>query len=256
MRLDSFLFEAGYFSSRNKAAECVKRGEVLLDGKIEKKPSKEVSGTEKIEIISPKKFVSLGGYKLDKALSDFSVDVNGLTFADIGASTGGFTDCLLQRGAKKVYAVDVGENLLDERLKSDSRVIALDKVNARNMTEQTIGEKVDGVVADCSFISLKLVLPATLKILKPDGFIVALIKPQFECEGKGLTKTGLLREEKARVKIVEDISDFASSLSLVTENATHAPVNKDKNVEYLVKFSFTGKQMTKEQILNSIRVKT
>jgi len=256
MRLDSFLFEAGYFSSRNKAAECVKRGEVLFDGKVEKKPSKEVSGTEKIEIISPKKFVSLGGYKLDKALSDFSVDVNGLTFADIGASTGGFTDCLLQRGAKKVYAVDVGENLLDERLKSDSRVIALDKVNARNMTEQTIGEKVDGVVADCSFISLKLVLPATLKILKPDGFIVALIKPQFECEGKGLTKTGLLREEKARVKIVEDISDFASSLSLVTENATHAPVNKDKNVEYLVKFSFTGKQMTKEQILNSIRVKT
>lgn len=256
MRLDSFLFEKGYFSSRNKAAECVKRGEVLLDGKVEKKPSKEVSGAEKIEIISPKKFVSLGGYKLDKALSDFSVDVNGLTFADIGASTGGFTDCLLQRGAKKVYAVDVGENLLDERLKSNSRVIALDKVNARNMTEQTIGEKVDGVVADCSFISLKLVLPATLKILKPDGFIVALIKPQFECEGKGLTKTGLLREEKARVKIVEDISDFASSLSLVTENATHAPVNKDKNVEYLVKFSFTGKQMTKEQILNSIRVKT
>lgn len=256
MRLDSFLFEAGYFSSRNKAAECVKRGEILLDGKIEKKPSKEVSGAEKIEIISPKKFVSLGGYKLDKALSDFSVDVNGLTFADIGASTGGFTDCLLQRGAKKVYAVDVGENLLDERLKSDSRVIALDKVNARNMTEQTIGEKVDGVVADCSFISLKLVLPATLKILKPDGFIVALIKPQFECEGNGLTKTGLLREEKARVKIVEDISDFASGLSLVTENATHAPVNKDKNVEYLVKFSFTGKQMTKEQILNSIRVKT
>ena len=100
MRLDSFLFEAGYFSSRNKAAECVKRGEVLLDGKVEKKPSKEVRGTEKIEIISPKKFVSLGGYKLDKALSDFSVDVNGLTFADIGASTGGFTDCLLQRGAK------------------------------------------------------------------------------------------------------------------------------------------------------------
>ena len=95
-----------------------------------------------------------------------------------------------------------------------------------------------------------------MKILKPDGFIVALIKPQFECEGKGLTKTGLLREEKARVKIVEDISDFASGLSLVTENATHAPVNKDKNVEYLVKFSFTGKQMTKEQILNSIRVKT
>lgn len=256
MRLDSFLFEKGYFSSRNKAAECVKRGEVLLDGKIEKKPSKEVCGTEKIEIISPKKFVSLGGYKLDKALSDFSVDVNGLTFADIGASTGGFTDCLLQRGAKKVYAVDVGENLLDESLKSDSRVVALDKVNARNMTEQTIGEKVDGVVADCSFISLKLILPATLKILKPDGFIVALIKPQFECEGKGLTKTGLLREEKARVKIVEDISDFASALSLVTENATHAPVNKDKNVEYLVKFSFTGKQMTKEQILNSIRVKT
>ena len=256
MRLDSFLFEKGYFSSRNKAAECVKRGEVLLDGKIEKKPSKEVFGTEKIEIISPKKFVSLGGYKLDKALSDFSVDVNGLTFADIGASTGGFTDCLLQRGAKKVYAVDVGENLLDESLKSDARVGALDKVNARNMTEQTIGEKVDGVVADCSFISLKLILPATLKILKPDGFIVALIKPQFECEGKGLTKTGLLREEKARVKIVEDISDFASGLSLVTENATHAPVNKDKNVEYLVKFSFTGKQMTKEQILNSIRVKT
>ena len=256
MRLDSFLFEKGYFSLRNKAAECVKRGEVLLDGKIEKKPSNVVFGTDKIEIISPKKFVSLGGYKLDKALSDFSVDVNGLTFADIGASTGGFTDCLLQRGAKKVYAVDVGENLLDESLKSHSRVVALDKVNARNMTEQTIGEKVDGVVADCSFISLKLILPATLKILKPDGFIVALIKPQFECEGKGLTKTGLLREEKARVKIVEDISDFASALSLVTENATHAPVNKDKNVEYLVKFSFTGKQMTKEQILNSIRVKT
>ncbi|HBK02624.1 MAG TPA: TlyA family rRNA (cytidine-2'-O)-methyltransferase [Clostridiales bacterium] len=256
MRLDSFLFENGYFSSRNKAAECVKRGEVLVNGKVEKKPSKEVSDEEKIEIVSPKKFVSIGGYKLDKALSDFALDVKDLVFADIGASTGGFTDCLLQRGAKKVYAVDVGENLLDESLKKDTRVVALDKVNARNMTERTMGEKVDGAVADCSFISLKLILPAIVKILKPNGFIVALIKPQFECEGKGLTKTGLLRDEKSRLKIVEDISEFAEKLSLVTENATHAPINDGKNVEYLLKLSFTGKQMTKEQIINSIRVRT
>lgn len=256
MRLDSFLFESNFFPSRNKAAECIRRGEVLVNGKLEKKPSKDVVGNEAFEVISPKKFVSLGGYKLDKALTDFALDVSNLTFADIGASTGGFTDCLLQHGAKKVYAVDVGENLLDNSLKSDCRVVAIDKVNARSLSEQTIGEKVDGVVVDCSFISLKLIMPAIIKIMKPDGFIIALIKPQFECEGKGLTKTGLLRDEKSRIKIVEDISKFACSLSLVTENATYAPITDGKNVEYLLKLSFVGKPLTKEQLFDSIRVLT
>ena len=170
MRLDSFLFEAGYFSSRNKAAECVKRGEVLLDGKVEKKPSKEVSGAEKIEIISPKKFVSLGGYKLDKALSDFSVDVNGLTFADIGASTGGFTDCLLQRGAKKVYFVEknrknaemIKQNL--ETCKASKDEFEIDVCDYASMLEKT-NEKFDFVYMDPPYKNLEFYLTAA-KILK------------------------------------------------------------------------------------------
>ena len=253
-RLDSFLFEKGLFSSRNKAAEAIKRGEVLVNGKTENKPSKEVSGDEKVEVNCENSFVSLGGYKLDRAISAFSLDVSGLTFADVGASTGGFTHCLIKRSAKKVYAVDVGENLLHPLIRSDKRVIAIENFNARHLTEQTLGEKVDGVVVDCSFISLKIILPPIKSVIKDDGFIIALVKPQFECgDKKKLGKSGILRDEKEIVKIIVDLIEYSAGLGLAVTNIVNAPVYKDKNKEFLIKLSFVGKKLTESDVKEAVR---
>lgn len=238
MRLDTLLYKKGLFYSRNKAAEAVKRGEVLVNGKAELKPAAAVTGEESIEIVRKKEFVSLGGYKLDKALEEFGEDVSGLVFADIGASTGGFTDCLLQRGAKKIYAIDVGKGLLHSSLCQNERVVSLEGVNARYLTRDDLGTAVDAVVADCSFISLKLILPTVKLILKGGGFAVVLVKPQFECGDKrALGKSGILRNEREREKILRDIFDFALSLGFSVDKTAIAPEYKDKNKEYLLKLT-------------------
>lgn len=252
-RLDAFLFENGTFSSRNKAAEAIKRGEIIVNGKKETKPSKEVTGEENIEIIRNKSFVSLGGYKLDRAADAFTIRADGLVFADIGASTGGFTDCLLKRGAKKVYAVDVGENLLHPSLRSDKRVIPIENFNARYLTEETLGEKVDGVVVDCSFISLKIILPPLKNIIKENGFIIALVKPQFECGEKNkLGKSGILRSDKEIERIIFDLVEFSFQSGLVATNIVNAPVYKDKNKEFLLKLSFDGVKITEKDIKDAV----
>lgn len=234
MRLDSFLFERGDFDSRNKASEAIKRGEIFVCGKEVKKPSAEIKEGDRVEIKAEKKpFVSLGGYKLDKALTEFSPETAGLVFVDAGASTGGFTDCLLRRGAKRVYCVDVGENLLDKRLVLDERTVVMDKTNVRFLQKESFPEQIDAAVADCSFISLEYVLPALKGVVKDNGFVIALVKPQFELEKKVKLKGGIVRDKKLRRQVVERLFRFCEQLGFSVSGFTSAPLVEDKNVEYL-----------------------
>lgn len=234
MRADVFLFENGYYKSRNKACEAIARGEVFVFGNLVKKASQEISVGDEIEIRAEKApFVSIGGDKLEKAVSEFNPAVDGLTFIDAGASTGGFTDCLLRRGAKKVFCVDVGKGLLDEKLASDERVVAMDETNVRFLTRDDFDCEIDAAVADCSFISLEYVLPVLKNLIKRDGYIIALIKPQFELDKKLRLKNGILRDKKERLSVLKRIYDFIESENMFVSGITEAPIYENKNVEYL-----------------------
>ena len=231
MRLDKYLAEK--FGSRTKAADAVTNGLVLVNGKPVA-PSYSVKATDEIRIIEPEeKFVSNGGYKLNKALKDFDFSVEGKVFADIGASNGGFTDCLLQHGAKKVYCIDVGESQLDESLK-DKNVVIMDNFNARNLKLESFPEKIDGVVIDVSFISLTYILSNVAEIIDNNDFVIALIKPQFECENRHVGKNGIVKEPSTHKKVITKIIEFADGVGLSAVNLTNAPIKPDKNLEYLV----------------------
>ena len=179
-------------------------------------------------------FASEGGQKLYKALRAFGASVGGQVFADLGASTGGFTDCLLQNGAARVYAVDVGDSQLAPHLARDTRVVVMDRTNARYLGSEQFPEPIDGVAVDVSFISLTLILPAVARILREGGHAFVLIKPQFECGGRGLNKHGILKDAAARRAIVEEIARFACSLGLRPLQLTNAPPRARKNVEYIL----------------------
>lgn len=243
MRIDAYLSTKKIYPSRTKAAEAVSRGEVRVSGKVVLKPSYEVSGDEDISLSQEaENFVSNGGYKLEKAICDFGVSVEGFTCLDIGASTGGFTDCLLRRGAKKVYALDVGKSLLDKSVADDPRVVAIDNFNARELNADTFCEKFDMVVCDVSFISLTYVLKQIYDVLSPDGVAITLVKPQFECGKKALNGKGIVKNPENRRQALKKIYDFGLSLGLTPTNCTIAPVKPDKNVEYL--YLWTKKQNT------------
>ena len=184
-------------------------GEVKVDGRPVDKPAERFGEDATVEIKEKPRFVGRGGLKLEGALDHFNIDVTGLTCLDVGASTGGFTDCLLQRGASKVYAVDVGTNQLVWKLRNDPRVISKEKFNARSLREQDLGEKVEFAVMDLSFISLTKVLPAVFDVLTEDGSIVCLIKPQFELSKEDVGKGGIIREDFLRERAVEKIRIFA-----------------------------------------------
>ena len=234
MRLDSYLFEKGIYPSRTKASEAILRGEVLYNGKIVK-ASLEVSNESLISYVNDTEtFVSNGGYKLEKALNDFNFDVSGLVFADIGASNGGFTDCLLKRNAKKVYAIDVGESQLHTSLLNDSRVAVIDNFNARNLTINELNGYVDGITCDVSFISLTYLLNAVYSVLKENGVAFLLIKPQFECGKEFLGKSGIVKNVKVRKQACIKIYDFAVSLGFKVVGFTTAPIKEKKNVEYVI----------------------
>lgn len=234
MRLDVFLVENKFFDSRTKARQAIDRKEVFLDGKAVEKASFDVNDdTHKIEIFAEESFVSLGGYKLNKALNDFSYSVNNLVVADIGASTGGFTDCLLQNGAKKVYAIDVGESLLHESLQNDPRIVRMENTNARYLSKKDFEETIDCVTIDVSFISLKLIIPAIFEILSENGTAFLLIKPQFECEKKNIGKSGIVHPS-AHPKIVKGIVDFCIETRLYPFGIVNAPIRKGKNIEYVL----------------------
>lgn len=233
MRADKYCAEK--YGSRTKAAQAIVRGEVLVNGKTVR-PADEIGEKDEVVFLAPQEhYVSNGGYKLSKALQTFGVNVKGKVFADIGASTGGFTDCLLQRGAKKVYCVDVGESLLDPSLRGDERIVNMENVNARFLQKEDFPESLDGVVIDVSFISLGLILPVLYDIVSPQGTIFALIKPQFECENKReLSKSGIVTDGKKRRKIVEKIYDECIACGLYPIDLVNAPLREKKNVEYVI----------------------
>ncbi|MBO7369047.1 MAG: TlyA family RNA methyltransferase, partial [Clostridia bacterium] len=201
-----------------------------------------------IEIRAEKTFVSAGGYKLDKAIEDFGVEISDLVFADVGASTGGFCDALLRRGAKKVYAIDVGKGLLDKTISEDSRVVVMDETNARYLKREDFPEEIDGASVDCSFISIKLILPAIKSFLKSDGLIIALIKPQFECGEKNLSKNGMVLGAEKQRAVVKSVYEYCIENGFSVENITSAPLDKKKNIEYLLLLKLSGESIKLQKL--------
>lgn len=231
MRADKYF--ADHFGSRTKAAEALDRGLVLINGKPIK-PKTEVKETDVITFVETEElFVSNGGYKLDRALKAFAFDCKDKIFADIGASTGGFTDCLLQNGAKRVYTIDVGESLLHESLQGDSRIVQMENTNARYLTKGDFPDEIDGVVTDVSFISLRLIFPVIKEILHENGSALVLIKPQFECENKHIGKSGIVAPS-AHGSIVEKVLGYLTENGLYPHGIVNAPIRKGKNIEYVL----------------------
>jgi 23S rRNA (cytidine1920-2'-O)/16S rRNA (cytidine1409-2'-O)-methyltransferase len=235
-RLDSLLVTLALVPSREQASRLILAGRVKVDGLVRDKPGKLVPSEVEVEIVQPDcQYASRGGEKLAPALEAFGLSCTGLVVMDVGASTGGFTDCVLQHGATRVYSIDVGYGQLDWRLRSDARVIVMDRVNIRYLRSEDIPELVDLIVIDVSFISLKMVWPAILPVLKPQGYLVSLIKPQFEV-GKGqVGKGGIVRDEHLREAVKDQFVDFAKSLSLELVGLIDSPVlGKKGNREILI----------------------
>ena len=209
-RIDKLLVEQGYIESRERAQRLILAGQILVEECVIDKPGTLVKADAAIRIIGEEKYVGRGGYKLEAALDYFGVDVTNLVCLDVGASTGGFTDCLLQRGAKRVVAVDVGHNQLAWKIRSDPRVEVYEGLNARTLDPSVIGTTVRLAVADVSFISLTLVLASIFSCVESEGGLIALIKPQFELEPHQIGKGGIVREEQLRQQAVKKIRRFAT----------------------------------------------
>jgi 23S rRNA (cytidine1920-2'-O)/16S rRNA (cytidine1409-2'-O)-methyltransferase len=226
-RIDLLLVERGLADSRTRAQALVMAGAVVVGETRIDKPGQLVDPAAEIRVKShaaPQKYASRGALKLEKALELFPIDPTGKVCADLGASTGGFTDLLLQRGAAKVYAVDVGYGQLHQKLRSDSRVVVRERENARNLTAEALGEQVDLVVGDLSFISLKLILPAVKAILKPGGLAALLVKPQFEV-GKGeVGKGGVVRDDAKRLGALAAVAEFARGLGFEVLGHAESPI--------------------------------
>lgn len=234
-RLDVLVTELGYAESRQKAQAIIMSGLVFVDGKRIDKCGMSVSEDANIEVHGKvMKYVSRGGLKLEKAMAAWSIDLNGTTCMDCGASTGGFTDCMLQNGAAKVYAVDVGYGQLDWKLRSDERVICMERTNARYLTKEQIPEALDFISIDVSFISLGLILPALRPLMAEKGQIVCLIKPQFEA-GKGkVGKKGVVRDPAVHLEVLEQFLTHAAASQLTILGMTFSPIRgPEGNIEYL-----------------------
>ncbi len=211
LRLDQLLVSRGLCESREQGKRLILSGDVLVNDTPVTKAGQTVRDDVVIRIKQPPKFVSRGGFKLEGALNHFGINVEGKICFDVGSSTGGFTDCLLQRGAAKVYAFDVGTNQLVWKLRSDPRVISREKCNVRHLKPEDVGEMVDIIVADVSFISLTLVLPPAFEVLKPGGDAVVLIKPQFELSRGEIGKGGIVRETELHEKACAKIEAFVKA---------------------------------------------
>lgn len=235
-RVDTLLVKTGLCPSREKAKLMILCGEVYADGQRVDKCDRRYDERVRLEIRgSTLRYVSYGGIKLEKALKDFGLDVKGKKAVDIGASTGGFTDCLLAHGASFVYAIDVGKNQLHARLRSDQRVKAIEKFNARYLTFETIGEYVDIATIDVSFISLKKILPAVLAVVRPGGHIIALVKPQFEARRHEVKRGGIVKDPEVLKRVLEEIKNFGEDLGLKFISSSEAPKERErKNTEYFV----------------------
>ncbi len=236
IRLDQLLVQRGMAESREKAKAMIMAGEVDIDGLRADKPGHLFSSSSSITIKkSPHSYLSRGGLKLEAALDHFLIDVNGLILLDIGASTGGFTDCLLRRGARKVIAVDVGYGQIHWKLRKDPRVRILEKTNARHLTPEDIGEDVNGAVIDVSFISLKLIVPPVSRLLLDNSFIVALIKPQFEAGKRLVGKGGVVRDPSVHREVIDSLGRFFEGHDWDVEGWIPSPILGPKgNQEFLI----------------------
>jgi len=233
MRLDILITEKKLVKSRSVASDLIKKGLVKVNGEIITKTAKEVLEDTVIEILEQPKYVGRGGLKLEKALEEFQINPEGLIVLDVGSSTGGFTDCLLQKGAKKVYALDVGTDQLDLSLKNDPRVISMEKTDIRDI--KTLPDKIDMVVIDVSFISLEMILESVKNLLKTKGKIIALIKPQFETSKTDKNKSGIVKNDELREKVLEKIKNYAAKINLNVLKETDSPIlGGSGNKEYLV----------------------
>lgn len=237
-RLDLYLFESGLCESREKAKAAVMAGQVYVNGQKALKAGDNIKETDRVELRGGMEFVSRGGYKLKKAMSVFPINLKEKLCIDIGASTGGFTDCMLQNGAAKVYCVDVGYGQLAWKLRSDSRVVNLERTNIRYVSENEIPEKADFASVDVAFISLKLVLPKVFELLCDSGECVALIKPQFEAGREKVGKKGVVREKSTHVEVVQEITDFAAECGFYIAGLDYSPIKgPEGNIEYLLYLS-------------------
>jgi 23S rRNA (cytidine1920-2'-O)/16S rRNA (cytidine1409-2'-O)-methyltransferase len=207
-RLDLLLVARGLFESREKAQRAIMAGEVMIGDRVSDKPGTRVPEDAALSVRAADRYVGRGGYKLEGALDAFAIDPSGSACLDIGASTGGFTDCLLQHGAAKVYAIDVGHSQLAWKIRSDPRVVAREHLNARYLTSMDIPEPIDICVIDVSFISLTLILPPAVELLRPDAVLIALIKPQFELRKEDVGKGGVVRDPDLHSRAVEKVRSF------------------------------------------------
>ena len=234
-RLDVLLTEQMYVDTRSKAQAMIMAGQVYVNGQKADKPGASYEETVQIEVRGVTcPYVSRGGLKLEKALRDFGVKPEGFVCSDSGASTGGFTDCLLQQGARKVFAIDVGYGQLDWKIRSDERVVVMERTNIRYVTPEDLGEPLDLSVIDVSFISLKIVLPAIKALLKPTGQVLCLIKPQFEAGKEKVGKKGVVREPEIHQEVLDSFVQTVTDLGFTILGLTFSPVKgPEGNIEFL-----------------------
>lgn len=236
LRLDSAVFELGISESREKAKALIMAGQIYVNGMKAIKPGMTVNSSDKIELRgNTLPYVSRGGLKLEKAMEVFPITLKDKVCMDIGASTGGFTDCMLQNGAVKVYSIDVGYGQLAWKLRSDSRVVNLERTNFRYVTSEQIPESIDFASIDVSFISLKLIFPALMPLLQTDGECVCLVKPQFEAGKDKVGKKGVVRERATHIEVIENVIGYASDNGFSVLNLDFSPVKgPEGNIEYLL----------------------
>ncbi len=260
-RLDVYLFENNLSESREKAKALIMSGIVFVDNQKVDKAGYSVKEGQKVEVRGETlKYVSRGGLKLEKAMNEFSIDLKDKICADIGASTGGFTDCMLQNGAKKVYSIDVGYGQLSWKLRTDERVVNLERTNFRYCTKEQIPDELDFASVDVSFISLKIILPVLKELMKQNGECVCLIKPQFEAGKEKVGKKGVVREASTHLEVVEKIKDFSLSIGFSVLNLEFSPIKGPQgNIEYLIhlknddKAEFLAK-ITPDELINQSHI--
>ena len=249
-RLDVLLVKRNLVESREKAKAIIMSGNVFVEGEREDKAGTTFSDEVQIEIKGHTlPYVSRGGLKLEKAVANFDVDLEGKVCTDVGSSTGGFTDCMLQNGAKKVFAIDVGRGQLAWKLRQDDRVICMEKTNIRYVTPEDLGERIDFSSIDVSFISLTKVLLPIRNYLKEDGQIVALIKPQFEAGREKVGKKGVVREKSTHHEVIETVVSYAVSIGFKVLNIDFSPIKgPEGNIEYLLHIQKTEDAGTLEDV--------
>ncbi len=234
IRLDVLLVERGLEETRQRAQAVIMSGQVFVEGRRADKPGQSVAADAAVEVRGGLAYVSRGGLKLEKAMKAFPITLEGAACGDIGASTGGFTDCMLQNGARRVYAVDVGYGQLAWKLRSDPRVVCLERTNARYLSREQVPEALDFASVDVSFISLKLILPPLAALLREGGQIVSLVKPQFEAGREKVGKKGVVRDPAVHLEVLERYLDHAREAGLTVRGLTWSPIRgPEGNIEYL-----------------------